>query len=272
MPGIQSSVGSLPGIRAATFTEEAAVTFGRFEFEEYDPLGILVSTTVDNNTPTTSLKPGLLLGKVASSGKYKHYDPAATDGSQSIAGILVNGLSMLGTSGSAEDKSAGGAGAPILIRGRVKVGSLHRQDGTALTLFDKQQLQHLGFELDTNVPPMVYGDQLVHRVTKTANYTIVAADNGTDFDNAGDADAITFTLPAIADGYVFHFRNLVDQNMTIASAEGDNIVATNNATADSISFQTASQKIGASVRVYSRGGSWYYESRNPACTITITDA
>jgi hypothetical protein len=42
--------------------------------------------------------------------------------------------------------------------------------------------------------------------TKTAAYQLVAADNFSNFDNLGATGAVTFTLPAIANGYSFGFR------------------------------------------------------------------
>lgn len=108
-------------------------------------------------------------------------------------------------------------------------------------------------------------------IAKTANYTILPSDNGTLFTTTGASGAVTFTLPAIKSGYVFGFLNVVDQNMAIASAAGDDIVTLNDASADSLTFSTSNEKIGAFVRIYSNHGGtkWLVEK---LCSNTITVA
>ena len=73
-----------------------------------------------------------------------------------------------------------------------------------------------------------------------------------------------FTLPAILPGLSFKFKGVVDQNMTVTSAEGDNVVALNDASADSIAFSTSSQKIGSGAVVYSNaaGTKWLVDLAN----------
>lgn len=107
-------------------------------------------------------------------------------------------------------------------------------------------------------------------VAKTASYTVLAKDNGTLFTTTGASGTVTFTLPAIAPGLAFGFLNVVDQTMGVASAEGDNIVAINDASADSLTFSTSSQKIGAYLKVFSNsaGTKWHYEAYTSA-TITV---
>ena len=51
---------------------------------------VLDSTCVDaRSTPTTIILPGLVLGKITSSGNHVQYNPAATDGSQ-VADCVVS--------------------------------------------------------------------------------------------------------------------------------------------------------------------------------------
>jgi hypothetical protein len=50
---------------------------------------ILDSTTVDSRSSTTSdLQEGLVLGKITSTGKLVHYDPAATEGVMRAAAVV----------------------------------------------------------------------------------------------------------------------------------------------------------------------------------------
>jgi len=126
--------------------------------------------------------------------------------------------------------------------------------------------------------PAVDGDGMIDAlamkrnvVAKTASYTVKASESGTLFTTLGATGAITFTLPAVADGLEFTFVNAVDQNMVIAGAANDLIVTFNNATADSISFATASEKIGGAARVTSDGTYWYAQILSTS-TLTVTDA
>ena len=95
-------------------------------------------------------------------------------------------------------------------------------------------------------------------VVKTASYTITSADFGTVFTTRGATGAVTFTLPAAASknkGEWVLFANVVDQNMIVAGAD-EGIVTFNDLTADSIAFQTASEKIGGAFLAISDGTSW----------------
>lgn len=52
-------------------------------------------------------------------------------------------------------------------------------------------------------------------VTKTANYTVTANDNGTFFSTAGAAGAVTFALPAATPGLHYFFRVGAAQELRI---------------------------------------------------------
>ena len=93
---------------------------------------------------------------------------------------------------------------------------------------------------------------------KTASYTVVAADSGSIFTNAGDADDIEYTLPALATGLHFWFCQDTDNELKVTSPEGNNIVAYNDATATSIAYTTASEQIGAVVYFFCDGTVWRY--------------
>lgn len=96
------------------------------------------------------------------------------------------------------------------------------------------------------------------QITKTAAYTILPSDNGALFDNSGATAAVTFTLPAIKRGYCFGFVVYADQSVTVASAAGDDMVVPNDASADSVAFSTAGDKIGGYVMVFAdaSGSKW----------------
>lgn len=102
--------------------------------------------------------------------------------------------------------------------------------------------------------PVFGGGQPAAVTAKTADYTVVAGDNGTIFTTRGASGAVNFTLPLLSTltaGWSATFVNEVDQNMTVTAnaTDADKMVVVNDATADSIAYSTASEKIGAAVRV-----------------------
>ena len=98
----------------------------------------------------------------------------------------------------------------------------------------------------------------INAVTKTADYTVVAADSGTFFNNLGAAGAVVFTLPTATDGLFFVFTAAVlAQNVTVTATPVDTMVVFNDIAADSIAFSTANRIAGNSVLVWSDGAKWY---------------
>lgn len=93
--------------------------------------------------------------------------------------------------------------------------------------------------------------------TKTADYTVLAADTGTIFTNYGDVNAINYTLPTNPEkGLCYVFVSAVDQNMTVTGTT-DLLVAHDDATATSCAFSTGSNKIGQCLFVFADGNIWY---------------
>lgn len=95
---------------------------------------------------------------------------------------------------------------------------------------------------------------------KVAAYQVTGADFGTTFTTRGATAAVTFTLPPLAEigaGWWCEFYNISATGFVIAShGSSDNIVALNDAGADSITVSTTSLIIGAYVRVIYDGTSW----------------
>jgi hypothetical protein len=65
----------------------------------------------------------------------------------------------------------------------------------------------------------------------------------------------TYTLPALADGLIFHFMNLTDANMIITSP-GDNMIYKND-TFTTVTWSTANEKKGAMATVVCNGTNYY---------------
>ncbi len=240
-----------PGITAAVETTESAILTRCFFGDPVETAATIVSTTVDaGSTPTTTLRPGLVLGRITSTGKYTQHNPDATDGSQFAVAVLTRGVSMLDANGTAADKTVSIADGGCLIASGMISGS---GDG-ALTQIARAQLAQTGkftFNDDPNNKPALplFGGMRV--VNKSADYTVTSADNGTVFMTGGATAAVNFTMPAIVSGLAYLFINSSNQNMTVTSAAGNDIVTFNDAAASSISFQTANEKLGGTVLMHS---------------------
>lgn len=118
-----------------------------------------------------------------------------------------------------------------------------------------------------------FGEGLYKKVSaKTASYQVKETDIGTTFTTRGATGAITFTLPTVTYlevGWWARFYNVVDQNMVVASqGSSDNIVAIHDAAADTLTFSTASNKIGACITVIWDGTGWLSMASN-ANTLTV---
>lgn len=220
--------------------------------------GKLSSTATDSaNTPTTTLRAGLILGIKTSDGFYYKYDPTLTDGTQIPRAILPYTLDMLGQANTAVAKTV-----PVMVRGNIIVGNLVNYDALA-----GKHLTQLGFNLDAPAgAEAMWGIKGTQE--KAADYTVLAADNGTLF--VATTGAVNFTLPTKAAGLSYEFRQSADNNMVIT---GSTDVATDgNAGATSITYSTGSHKIGSHLRVdclYVGGALKWVAQNRGGTTMTI---
>lgn len=252
--------GALPGLTTAAETYEAAFRWGPAGLGIITG-GVIAANTVDSgNTPTFELRVGLLLGLVTASGQWTNYSPTATDGSEVACGVLMTSLRMQDFQGVNQPRFFG-----ILVGGPVQAAKLLNLD-----LMARQQMNK--FIFDDNFCGNAWFPYK-RLQTKTANYSVLASDNFTIFDNTGAAGAVTFTLPPIANGYDFLFHVTADQNVLVTSNEGTNIVAFNNASASTVAFQTGGARIGGTLRLVSNaaGTKWYaFNMSAGANTITVS--
>ncbi|GAA4441981.1 head decoration protein [Bremerella cremea] len=266
----QFARGSLPGQSLAVESSVSQVQFLGPHGETNATIlqGIIAASSVDaGNTPTTTLRAGLVLGRIAASGLLAPYDPTATNGTQTAIAILLDTLDMQDAHGVSEAKLT----ARILAAGHVVKSSV-----IGLTPQAQQQLIRQGIRFD-QIPMPMASALCGHNgsLYATADIALTSSDNG-KLVVASKAGAIAITLPAIEEGLEFAFVQTVDQNMTITSAEGNNVLAVNNAAADGIAFQTTSQKLGASVivkaiRTASSTLKWIALSSSPA-SLTVVSA
>lgn len=255
------SYGIVPGLTTSRETYEAEFRWGS-QFQGVFSNALISGSAVDSgNTPTFELRPGLLLGQQISTGKYLQYSPSASDGTEVAAAVLIEGLRMLDFSNTAVDRFYA-----VLVGGPVQAAKLIGLDGMA-----RQQMDKFIFDDIFNIGG-AHWFPFKRWQTKTANYTIVANDNFTNFDNLAAGGAVNFTLPAIANGYYFGFSGMAAQNITVTSNEGANMVALNNLVANSVAFSTGGQIIGSHFRVYSNPAAtkWLVENVSAGvCAVTV---
>lgn len=233
---------SVPGFREEGFTTESGVTWqAQFCGDiAFDPNAIIHSGATDSgSTPMTTLRCGLVVAKRDSDGKYIPYNPLGSAGAQQACGILVRETVMLNpTTGVVEDQFHGQA---VMTSGRIKASALLGLDQQARN----QLAQRFHFDDDN-----AGGHAPFRRVVdNAAGVTVTASQSGQMLTTAGASGAVVFTLPALAAGLRFMFLNVVDQNMTITSADANKLVGVNSVTSTSIAASTANQKIGAVIEV-----------------------
>lgn len=207
------------------------------------------------NTPTTILRSGLIVGRNDSTGELEEWDWDATDGTQNIFGILDHELKATDFFANNADRvfrtlvRAPVKSRMLLIEGAAMVG--HAAEYQA-----RRQLHKAGFILDDD--PFAYlageGNRISH---KTANYTVVEADNGTLFTNKGASGAVTFTLPETAKiGLEYTFYGMAAQSLTVTAGTQGTMTDLNDAAADSVSLSTAGEIIGNGYHIKGDGEKW----------------
>jgi hypothetical protein len=229
----------VPGMGDPVVSTESEFWAGRDEALQW-VAGRIISSALDStNTPTTTLRRALVMGQITASLKWKQYSPTATDGTQFARGVLMFPRNMLDP----RTQVAADREAMFLVAG----GFLKTAQ---LIGFDETARKHLsaGFIFDDQ-RDLYGGSRLV--TAKTANYTVVAADNLTTFTTQGAGGTVNFTLPALVNvspGWEATFCSEAAGAMTV-TAPANKLVAFNNATATSIAFSTAGEIIGNTVRV-----------------------
>lgn len=247
--------GATPGISTARETYEAEFRWGSHGQAVYSNALIDGAARDSGNTPTVELRQGLVLGQVISTGKYKQYSPTATDGSEIASAVLLQGLRMQTLEGVDQDKFFA-----VLVGGPIQASKLINLD-----LMARQQMNQFIFD-DIFAIPGNHWFPFKRMQTKIANYSIVANDNFTMFDNVGASGTVVLTLPAIANGYLFGLRAEAAQILRFTSNEGGNVIGT-SATNTSVSVAA----IGGVIWIYSNpaGTKWIVEQHG---TQTITAA
>lgn len=239
-----------PGVGAAQFNVEAEIMWGgnKGGVEVLYADANIDSSAVDaGSVPTNVLRKGLLMGQLTASGKKVQWDSTATDGSADLRGVLDVEQRMVDGLGTAR-----GTFPRLLIHAPIKASKLLIKGAALIGHADeylaRRNLHQMGFRLDDD--PVGYLAGLTYRqVEKTANYTIVAADNGMTF--IATTANVVFTLPAIKPGLSFSFLRYDAFTMGVVTPTPDDLIVGNDNAADSVTWSTAGNMIGAQLRVRS---------------------
>lgn len=211
----------------------------------------IAGTTRDaGDTPTTIIRPGLILGRyTANPNQFQDFNSANTDGSGQFAGVIdmsVMTTDFLGNNTDRVIRVATARGPVVarrlLIQGANLVGHadeylVRRQMVGAQFVFDDDPCGYLaGVNYRTNVQ------------TGTA-YTVLPTDNGTFFSNEGAGGNINYTLPAIQKGLQFSFYAEAAGTVTVTAGTANTLVTYNNAAASSVALSTSAKIVGGEFRV-----------------------
>lgn len=244
---------SIPGVGTAKSVTESEILWGADHARNatlYKDAVYSGAARDAGSTPTSVLRPGLILGIVDSTGEYEEWDADASDGTQNIAGVVDTELRTTDFDGTSADRMfrvlVGRApikARKMLIQGVALIG--HTDEYLA-----RRQLVAAGFVFDDD--PFGYkagrGDR-VATVTGTTD-ALTAAENGTTlfYNNAA---SVTVTLPTILPGLEYTVVRVADEEFIVASAAGDDIVFGNDLSGDSVTVTTAGEQIGASYTIRS---------------------
>ena len=263
MSVLGGGVGGVPGMGTVVYEFQSSFMWDGPFAPRYTSAQFSSAMVDSGNTPTTTCRMGLVLGKITATNLWTNYSATATDGSQVAQGILTVGLSMTDPQSTTPVQRFFG----VCVGGCVKASGLVGIDGLA-----REQMR-AAFQFDDELPGRGWfpfaGRQFQN---KTTNYVVVASDNGTIFTTTGGTGT-NFTLPTLASGLSFMFYNSVDQNMTVTSAAGNDMFAFNDLAASSVAFSSGGAKIGGCFVVFSNaaGTAWHVMTMSAgANTVTVT--
>jgi len=227
----QFNTGNAPGFRAQVEGEASQVWWsgrGGQSLIATRRVTLDDENTDAGNDPTSTLRGGNILAIEDGSGNAYLYDADANDGRQIAAGVLEQPQDML-VDGVATDRFT-----QMLACGLLKEDELVGLDARARA----QLAGRFVFDQQVDAVGVLMHPRGVYR--KSSDYTVTADDNGLLFiATAG----VTFTLPTKENGLAFRFLQTADADMVISGSS--DIVHKNNASAGTVTFGTASQKIGS---------------------------
>lgn len=243
---------SAPGISAAVYTTEREIIWGGSDTR----LQILYKNSIIDgtirdagNSPTTIIRRGMLLGTITATGQQIQWDATATDGTQDLSGVLNIEIRAQDFNANNADRAfstilqAPLIASQLLIKGVALVG--HTDEYLA-----RRQLRNAGCVLDDD--PMGYyaGAPRSPSYETATTDTLTASQNGMTL-LYSNAASVTVTLPAIKPGLEYTLIRAADEEFIVVSPTADNVIVGNDLSADGVTFTTAGEQIGATVKVQS---------------------
>lgn len=211
MSQISSMIGHLPGEGTLIETFERAATWGPYP-RYYTPGYIGANAADAGNSPSSTLRVGLVMGRAIATGQWSNYNPTATDGTEVAAAVLPLSIRMQDVYTEVNIPRF----YALLVSGGVHAAQLIGLDNMA-----RAQMSPL-FIFDDDLPGNHYYPWQRFQ-TITANYQILSTDNQSLFLNAGATGEVDLTLPPIANGYYFGLKALAAQTFKFVSNEGGNL-------------------------------------------------
>jgi len=260
----------LPSVQSALETSENVFWWGRFEQEAF--IGSIIDGSArdaGNTGYTDVLRPGLILGRITASGKLKEWNPAATDGTEHIYGILGYSQKMQ-RMGANADRWIGWVYAwgflkadRILVPGTTAFGI----SGNASEYLIRAQLTKR-FTFSDQLEGNSFGGYRSVQAF-TGDHVCLESQHDVLFTNRGASGEVEFTLPTTPkEGLRYGFYVAADQNIIINAAT-NKMITFNDADADNVKLNTSSEKLGGFIECYGDGTSWLVVHHG-ANTLTVT--
>lgn len=244
----------VPGVGAERTTYESEIMWGADQARNaalWHSKVISGTTRDDANTNFTHvLRPGLLLGIIDATGEMEEWDADVATGTQNFAGVLDAEIRALDFDAANADRvfRVLVARAPVkprklLIQGAAFIG--HADEYLA-----RRQMVAAGFVFDDD--PQGWKAGQGNRVSYEAatTDTLTADQNGMTL-YYSNAASVTVTLPAIKPGLEYTLIRAADEEFIVVSPTADNVIVGNDLSADGVTFTTAGEQIGATVKVFS---------------------
>lgn len=240
-----------PGVTSLDNSIEWAGTFGRPE--AYWPWGdkrISGAARDAGHSTTTILRPGLLMGVITATKMWKEWNPAGTDGSQWIRGVLMNAVNTQ-RAGANQNRLVGRVaqfgdfkGAQLLIPGESTYGIVGK---------DSEFLVRDGligqFRLDD------FQANQIRTCIITADTTLDYTYHGAMITNLGATASVALTLPTPRPGFRLRFLTAAAYTMVLGSSASNEFVPQSGTPATSITLSASvygiSELVGISTSLYS---------------------
>ncbi len=240
-----------PGVTTVDYSIQWAGQFGRPESQwNWGDKRISGAARDAGHSTTTILRPGLLMGVVTATKLWKEWNPAGTDGSQWIRGVLLNAVNTQ-RNGANQNRLTGRIAmfgdykcAQLLIPGESTYGIIGK---------DSEFLVRDGvigqFRLDD------FQANQIRTAIITADTTLDYTYHGATISNLGASASVALTLPTPRPGFRLDLRVDAGQTIVLNSSASNEFIPASGTPANSVTLSASvfgvSQLRGISTTLYS---------------------